>query len=203
MKFPPPFFRSGRAAAPAPPGGFTLPELLIASTVFMLLVGGIVAANLFGLRMYEITEAKLNATDGARKTIGKLTDEIRRSRSLLVGNVHNGVFEALLDGQPQQGSSLLIHPTTNTADYVIYFVNPADETLRRTTSVSGTTSLLAEAVTNAAVFQSQDFSGNVLTNNRNNRVIHVNLEFYQPQRPLVPANYYKLETSVKQRVSNP
>ena len=40
----------------------------------------------------------------------------------------------------------------------------------------------------------------MLTNGLNNGVIHVALEFYQPERFLQGVDYYKLETSVKPRV---
>ena len=39
-----------------PDKGFTLPEILIATTVFLLMVAGIIAANLFGLQMFQITD---------------------------------------------------------------------------------------------------------------------------------------------------
>ena len=48
-------------------------------------------------------------------------------------------------------------------------------------------------------FCAQDFSGNVLTNNQNNQVIHLTLEFYQPARFMQGADYYKLETSMTRR----
>jgi hypothetical protein len=154
---------------------------------------------LFGLSLFHITENKLNATDDARKTIGKMADEIRTCRSTWVGQVKNGEFVALLDGERQEGSALCIQPTTNTANYIIYFVNPSDHTFRRTTSKPGSATVLAEAVTNTAVFRAQNHLGQVLTNNQNNRVIHLNLEFYQPPRHLVAADYYKLETAVTRR----
>lgn len=181
-----------------PAGGFTLPEILISVTVFIILIGGVLSAHLFGLSMFRITETKLNATDDARKMIGRMANEIRTCKTTWVGNVRNGVFEALLDGETQQGSGLLLYPTTNTANYIIYFVNPSDETFRRTTG-PGSTTILAESITNTVVFSAQDHLGNVLTNNRNNRVIHLNLEFYQPKRHLQVADYYKLETSVTRR----
>ena len=184
----------GRLAA-----GFTLPEVMVAMTVFTFLVGGVIFAHLYGLSMFRITETKLNATDDARKTIGRMVDEIRTCKSAAVGNVKNGVFEALLDGETQQGSGLLIYPTTNKANFVIYFVNPSDKTFRRTTSKPGSAIILAETITNSVVFRSQDFTGTVLTNNQNNRVIHLNLEFYQPKQHLQIADYYKLETSVTRR----
>jgi len=179
--------------------GFTLPEVLVAMTVFLLLIGGIVAAHLFGLSMFRITETKLNATDDARKIIGKMTEEIRTCKSTWIGNVKNGEFVALLDGEKQVGSGLLIYPTTNTANYVIYFVNPADRTFRRTTSDPGTAIVVAESITNTVVFRAQDHLGNVLTNNQNNRVINVNLEFFQPTRAMQTADYYKLATAVTRR----
>ena len=107
--------------------------------------------------------------------------------------------QTLLDGETQQGTGLLIYPTTNTTNFIIYFVNPADQTFRRTTGQPGTAEILADSVTNTLVFAAQDFSGNVLTNNDNNRVIHLTLEFYQPARFMVGADYYKMETSMTRR----
>lgn len=67
-----------RRAATALDGGFTLAELLTAITVFMFVVSGILFANLYGLKMFRITETTLNATDDARKAMGKMTDEVRK-----------------------------------------------------------------------------------------------------------------------------
>ncbi len=180
--------------------GFTLPEILIATTVFLLMVGGIIVTNLFGLRMFQINETKLNAITWSRETSDQLIAEVHTCNSVWVGNVTtNGVFEALLDGETQQGTGLLIYPTTNTANYIIYFVSPWDQTFRRATDQMNSAVILADSVTNAIAFSAQDFSGNVLTNNQNNRVIHLTLEFYQPGRFMQGADYYKLETSVTRR----
>jgi prepilin-type N-terminal cleavage/methylation domain-containing protein len=199
MKLQVPFPGSRRSASTTPDGGFTLPEVLIASTVLLLLVSGIVFANLFGLSMFRITETKLNATNEARKTLGRMANEIRTCKSTWIGNVTNGVFVALLDGETQQGSGLLIYPTTNAANYIVYFVNPSDKTFRRTTSTPGNATALAGSITNSVIFRAQDYLGKVLTNNQNNRVIHLDLEFHQPKRQLQIADHYKLETSVTRR----
>jgi len=202
MKLPVPFPDSGHNRGPGPDTGFTLPEVLMATMVFLFMVGGIIAANLFGLRMFQVTQTKLNVTTWSRETVGQLADEVRSCNSVWVGNIStNGVFETLLDGETQQGSGLLIYPGTNTTNYIVYFVNPADETFRQTVaSASGTnTVILADSVTNTITFSAQDFSGNVLTNNANNGVIHLTLEFYQPERFMLDADYYKLETSVTRR----
>ncbi len=200
MKLQVPFSESGRGRWPMPDKGFTLPEILIATMVFLLMVAGIIAANLFGLQMFQITTTKLNVTTWSRETVEAITTEVQGCNSVWVGNITtNGVFQTLLDGETQQGTGLLIYPTTNTTNYIIYFLNPSDQTFRRTTSQPGTAEVLADSVTNTLVFAAQDFSGNVLTNNENNRVIHLTLEFYQPALFTVGADYYKLETSVTRR----
>lgn len=190
---------SRRPAARTVAKGFTLTELLIAVTVFLLVVTAVLSANLFGLRIFQIAENKLTATDSVRKTVGKITDEIRNCSSTYVGNISNGVFVALSTGVPQTGSGLLIYPTTNTANFIIYFFNASDQTFRRTTSPPGATTILARAVTNTLVFSAQDCLGNVLTNSQNNRVIQMNLAFFQGPRFGVTPDCYQVETAVTRR----
>ncbi len=179
--------------------GYTLVELMIAMTVFLFLVGGVIFAHLFGLSMFRITETKLNATADARQLIGNLANEVRTCRSSVIGNVKNGTFAALLDGETQQGNGLLIYPTTNAANFIIYFINPSDQTFRRTTSTPGSATILAESVTNTIAFRAQNHLGQVLTNSQNNRVVHLKLEFFQAPRHMQAADYYKLETAVTRR----
>ena len=179
--------------------GFTLPELLVAVAIFSVVLTGVLFAHVFGLSMFQVTKAKLSTTDDTRKVLGKLAGEIRTCRTTTVGNVKAGVFEALMDGETQQGTALMIRPSTNASKFVIYFVNPSDQTFRRTTSTPGSAVILAESVTNLFVFSARNHAGTVLTNRQNNRVIHVNLEFYQPRSHFHVADYYKLETSVTRR----
>lgn len=169
----------------------------------MLLVAGIIAANLFGLRMFQSNQTKLNATEWSRNTFGKLADEIHTCNSVSVGNMTtNGVFDGLLNGEEQEGTAIEIQQTTNaTSSLVLYFLDTLDGTLRRTEiSPSGTnTFILADSVTNTMVFDAQDLSGNVLTNNQNNQVIHLTLDFYQPESYMQSSYHYQLETSVTRR----
>src|SRR5437879_3171597 len=160
------------------PDAFTLPELIIATAVLVMLVGGLVSANLFGLRMFQITQTKLTASDSVRKAVSRMRDEIRGSKSAFVGTVTNGVFVALGDGVTQAGSGMLIS-NANSSSFTVYFVNQSDQTLRRTTSTAGTTTILAQSVTNSTAFSALDFAGNVLTNSQNNKVFHITFEFYQ------------------------
>ena len=180
--------------------GFTLPELMIALTIFMLLLGGIIFGNIFGLKMFQVTETKLNMTKWARETREQLTDVIRMCNQLQIGNMTSGTFVAVLDGEPQQGNGLLVYPTSNTNNFVLYFINAADQTFRQASNQTNSSIILAGSITNSLAFSAQDLSGTTLTNNLNTRVIHVLLEFYQPERFMRGAEYYKLETSIKQRI---
>jgi prepilin-type N-terminal cleavage/methylation domain-containing protein len=203
----PAFPSRSRRASGARRAAFTLPELMITLTLFLLLVGGILSSHLFGLRMSSMTEAKLTACTSAREALGKLTGEIRSCDSTWVGNIEipsmgnvkSNTFTEIAAGKPQVGSALLVQPTTNAAYYIIYFLNPDDHTFRRSTSEAGTTTVLARSVTNEIVFYAQDYAGNVLTNKLNNRVIHVSLEFFQPLLFQPEPDYYKIETSVMRR----
>jgi prepilin-type N-terminal cleavage/methylation domain-containing protein len=188
-------WRSGELA-------FTLPELMVSIAIFLILVGGMVATNMFGLRMFQIEQAKLSASDGARKIVGGLVDEIRSCDSFQIGTVStNGTFTALSLGATQAGPALIVFPIpNNTTNFIVYYVNSNDQKFRRVTNAKGSTRVLAASVTNTTeLFRAQDYAGNVVTNIQNNTVLHAKLEFYQAPRFGVLPDYYKLETSATRR----
>jgi len=90
--------------------------------------------------MFQITENKLSASDAARKIIGKVTDDIRTCKSSCVGDVTNGVFVSVADGQRQAGTALFINPTTNSANYTI---NNGISVLRATFGIDSRTIILS------------------------------------------------------------
>jgi hypothetical protein len=58
--------------------------------------------------------------------------------------------------------------------------------------------VVANFVTNLIPFRAENYLGQVLTNNQNNRVIRMNLEFYQWEFP-EEYDYYGLQTKVTRR----
>lgn len=192
----------GGGRSPRRHAGFTLPEVVVAATLLVLLLGGVVTANLFGMRLFQIAQSKLKAESGIRKALGLLGQEIRQCNSVWVGNVTNGNFVGLLDGELQSGSAVLIQPSTNASNFVVYYLNPSDQSLRRLVSSAGTTTVLTGSVTNTAVFSAQDCLGNTLTNSQSDRVIHAQLDLVQPQPWLPAGEYSRLETSVTRRINN-
>lgn len=184
---------------------FTLTEMMVTMALFSLVIAGTIGANLFGLRLFGITKAKLGASDEAREAVSKLVTEIRGAKIVRVGNGDLLSFTNLAMGEAQMGNALQIHPTTNTAEYIRYFWDKDDKILKRTTDGLNTVVVVANHISNHVVFRAEDHRGVVLTNNQNNRVINLKLEFFQLQYPIVeigPGNlfdYYKMETRITRR----
>jgi type II secretory pathway component PulJ len=175
---------------------FTLLELLVTMVTTVLVVGGAMAAYGYGLRTVQYVNPKLGSSDEARKAISLLTDEIRAARSLKIGSGTIASFTEVGPFAAQQGNALQVYPTVNTNAYIRYFWDSTDQQLKRTTNGTTATLVIANWVSNRTdqtIFQSQDYAGRVLSNSANNRVISMELNFYQiqyPKTPVGPGNYY-------------
>jgi Tfp pilus assembly protein PilV len=183
--------------------GFTLTEILVVSALFVLLIGALVTTQIVGLKMHRIAETKLTATSEGREALTAIRDEIRAAKMVYVGNGDATSFLAITNDMPHVGNAIQIWPTTNLTQFVRYYVDSATHTLMRYTN--GQAQPVAGFVTNTLAFRAEDFQGNILTNNVNNRVIRMTLEFYQWQFPLATAgeggmyDYYRLQTRVTRR----
>ena len=193
---------------------FTLAETLIASSIFVMLMGSLVYTFLFGLHLQETTATKLGASDNARKALIHLTDEIRSATIIAIGSGDPTNFVAVGTNTPQVGTSMQIYTNSDTNAWACYYyeTNPASANfakLCRTDSPQngGATVVVASSITNLpTLFSSEDVYGNPLMNNQQaNRVIGVTLQFYQLEYPLVqvgPGNFYdfyQLHTRVTRR----
>ncbi len=184
---------------------FTLVEVLITMVTTVVVMGGGLAAYIYGLRMVQFVQPKLTASDDARKAVALLTEDIRGAFDVKVGNRSGTTFEPIAPFTLQAGNALRIYPGTSTNSFVFYFWDVNDRTLKRTTNNATFTSIIAASVSNEVVFTAEDFLGNILTNDMNNRVIGLNLQFYQIQYPIAPVgqggyyDYYHLRCKVTKR----
>jgi len=171
----------------------------------MMILAGMLSAHLFGMRMFEITKAKLGANDEARQAISLMMQEIRSGKLVKVGSGNLTTFTEVPVDTPQRGSAVQIYPTASTNQFVRYFWDEESQKLKRTTNGSSSVSIVANSITNNIVFSAEDAVGNVLTNNENNRVIALTLQFYQIQYPIIkigPGEYYdfyQLRTKITRR----
>jgi type II secretory pathway pseudopilin PulG len=184
---------------------FTIAELMVTMTIVLLVMGGLLSAHFFGLRLFELTKAKLGASDEARAAISTLIQEIRSAKLLRIGDGSLATFTEVGVDSLQKGSAIQVYATSNTNLFVRYFWDAADKKLKRTTNGATYVSVVANSISNQLVFTSEDYTGKILTNNENNRVIGLTLQFYQLQYPAVsigPGNYYdfyQLSTKITRR----
>jgi type II secretory pathway pseudopilin PulG len=192
--------RGGRSAS-------TLTEILIAASLFSLVIVGVVYTHVFGLNMATLTNSKLSATQAARHALDRVREDVRSGKILYVGNGDDSTFTRVLAGNPQVGNSLQIHRTTDTNVYVRYYLDLADKSLKRKTSDDNQVEEIANYITNqiAMVFRAEDYLGNTLTSDQNNRVIKMTLEFFQWEFPITRAgggnyyDHYRLQTRITRR----
>ena len=184
---------------------FTLPEIMSVMALFSLLLLALISSQIMGIKMYRISESKLTATAGGRRALDQVRDEIRSGKVLLVGNGSSSTFTPSADNQPNIGHAVQIYATTNTNTFVRYYLDANDDRLKRVKSGSTNVQVIANYVTNDIAFRAEDFRGQVLTNNQNNRVIRMVLEFYQWEFPVATVgtnglyDYYRLQTRITRR----
>ena len=169
-----------------------------------MVMAGVLAAHAFGLKLFEMSKTKLGASDDARAAVGSMVSEIRQAKLIRIGGGDASSFTEVAVDTPQRGSAIQIYPTTDTNTFVRYY-RDSDQKLKRIATGETNALVIANAISNVVVFTSEDFTGTVLTNNENNRVIGLALQFYQLEYPAVsvgPGNlydYYQLRTKITRR----
>lgn len=185
--------------------GFTLVEVMMAAGLFALVIVGSMYLHLMGLKMSTVTQAKLKATDTARTALNRPRDEIRSATILCVGLGDKNGFTNIVQNGLRQGNALQICPTGDTNNYIRYYLDGTDKTLKRLVSGGGNPETIANYITNQIAFAAEDFAGNVLTNDQNVRIVRMNLEFSQWEFDAVNAtggsfyDYYRIQTRVARR----
>jgi Tfp pilus assembly protein PilV len=190
---------SQRTAAGRRIGAFTLVESLITVVIFGMTVVALITLQMFGLRNNQVVESKLGASEQARASLMRMTQEVRAARTWEIGTVAGGAFTARALGTPQVGNALRVFSTDNTNAFVTYYFNTEEQTLLRQPNGVPDSQIIATDLTNAMRFEVQDYRGVIQTNRMWRNCIRVIMEFSQFQYPLTPVgpgshyDYYKLE----------
>jgi hypothetical protein len=166
---------------------------MVTMSLCVLISAAVAASHLFGARMTELTQTKINTSDKAVQLMRLLGSDIRNARKVSVGNGSASSFVAVPVNSPQQGNALEVYPTEDLSIFVRYYRNGADNTLTRIDD-DGSSTRLAIGVTNATVFTLENYAGAVLTDRQRNSVIGIDLRFNRlenPDVPLGPQHYYK------------
>ena len=188
----------------------TLIEMLFAFAVFTMLMSGLFALHIFGLKMNQLTLSKLGASDQARDGFGRLLGDVRASSSFQIGTMPTNApytnFTSITTGSNWIGNALKLSYTSST-NQIIYYFNPADYSLcRYTNGVSGYFKVVS-GLTNTGQFRAEDYQGNLQSGANAQSVVSVFMEFFEFQYPLTRVgsgsnylyDYYKLEFKASSR----
>jgi len=187
---------------------FTLPEMMVSLAIFSLLGAGLISTQIMGLRMDQLARSKIGASADARSAISRMVKEIRSAGLVRIGTGDLTQFKEMGVNQRQEGNAIQVYPDKSVlTKFVRYYYDPTDQKLRRTEDGLTSVLVVADSVKNqsAPLFTCEDFSGSVLTNNYNNRVIGVHMEFFQLQNPTVPIgpnsiyDFYQFRTKITRR----
>jgi prepilin-type N-terminal cleavage/methylation domain-containing protein len=183
--------------------GFTIAEIMTSMAIFSLVILGVLYSHLFGLRVFNISATRLGASQYSRVALNRVNEDIRSGKLLYVGNGSSTGFTNLAVNNPRIGNALEIYPAAGTNVFIRYFMDSGAQEFKRFDSVSGNVQVIAPFVTNQMVFSAEDYAGNSLTNDQNNRIIRLDLDFYQWEFPVAQVgayyNSYHLQTRIARR----
>jgi prepilin-type N-terminal cleavage/methylation domain-containing protein len=214
--------------------GFTLVEMVVAVTVFTIVILATVAMQIYALRVYTLAATKMIATADARTTMNDIRDQVRQARTVYVGNYSPQGdyppvdFSAVTNGGMQEGNAVIIYPTTTTNSFDLIYLESANGTttnlstldengnvintnslvlLAYTNNTMSVSNIIASYITNEIVFDAENFEGTILTNNENNYLVHLTLDFSQYEYPIAVIgtnkfnayDYYQLNTVMTRR----
>jgi uncharacterized membrane protein YgcG len=183
----------------------TLVELMVCASIFVMLMGGLFAVHIFGMKYDYIATSKLGASDQARRSFNVILGDIRAAKGIGVGTNYSGnIFSNVPQGSNYIGTAIQLSFTRSTNVVVYYFDRTNNWLCKRTNGYSGF-DIMASEMTNTFIFKGEDYLGNPVTYLDNHCVINISMEFYQYQYPLVTIgsnqlyDYYKLEFKAASR----
>lgn len=188
--------------------GFTLIEILMATAIFGLVIGGMIYSHVIGGRLYQLTLAKLGGTDEARRALGWIEMDVRAARLLDIGSGSAASFAPALSGAVQRGNALQLSFTTNSASYVRYFVDAPTGTLYRQLSWEARPRALAQHLTDPQIFLGEDYVATPQTGENDATVVRVLLTFSQLTYPRVnvgATNFFEsfqIQTRITRRLTD-
>ena len=198
---------------------YTLPELSISLTIFVMVIGAVVYSHMLGMNIYQLGAAKLGATQASRDTMNQMVADIQGSLLLYIGNVdaNGNNFTRIANGNQQVGNAIQVFPTgdenhTNNCIQYFWMDDSGRKTIKRLVYSNALVSLdvSADCITNSQVFAAVDYKGTVRTNQQKNcRTIRVELDYYQVKYPRVDIGSnclyetYQFRTMISRRVDRP
>jgi len=97
---------------------YTLTEIMVTMAIVVMVLAAMISCHLLGLKLFELTKAKLGASDDARRSIGLMISEIRSAKFVRVGSGDLADFKEVDVNTPHVGNAMQVYPSTNTNFWV-------------------------------------------------------------------------------------
>ena len=193
----------------------------------------IMAMQIYAMRVYELAaDENDRRRNNARVTMNDIRDRVRESRVVYAEITRPSAqfspvdFSAVTNGRRRKATRLMIYPTTATNAFALIYLqtgerhhelfSPGQLWQHRLYQFSHSPELytnrpcrslpifIASYITNDIVFDAENFEGTVLSNNENNYLVHLTLDFsqhlYSIGTNLFNAyDYYQLNTVMTRR----
>ena len=178
---------------------YTLVEVMLASSLFGLLICGVIYVQYFGIRYDQLVCSKLGASEMSRMSFDSLTADIRAAKLWMIGMGNKDSFSVVPNGNLQEGNALQLSLSANTNQFIRYFFTATNSgpvtnaMLCRMTNGSAQFQVMARNLTNDLFFRAETFRGDPVTDLQYKYVIRVVMQFCQFQYPLTkvgPGYYY-------------
>ena len=166
-------FGSGARLETKASTGFTLAELLVAISVFTLMMAGIFQLNIFSVRA-TIGVSKQLELSGQTDVVMFLTRDVKSATQATIQNYNGSTFTSIPVGQLQQGNALYLKTQVGAGPLqdVQYWVDSQGQLWR---SVAGISDFWLGDITAPAVFSETDYTGAIVTIPTARMLVDVNL----------------------------
>jgi hypothetical protein len=211
---------SSKSAAARGARAFTLIEALVTSVALVLIMGSVIACNLFGVAMAARQQMWLGASDDSARCLGLLAGDIRSATSMEVGSYSNNIFTAAAATGQQSGNALLLYTNSTSNQWVIYYYYSATNyyggsNLLMRTNYDGVLNVgdykfaSANEITNDAthpIFTEVDWNGTPYSNSQPWSSVSVYLSFTKLQDPQIviengsAVDLYQIVTTISPRL---
>ena len=165
---------------------------MVSMSIFLVVIGGVLASHLFGLRMIEITKIKLTVSDSIPRGIDELRSDVQCAKIVRIGQGSQTTFTEATNNTPQQGNAIQVYPTSDTNVFIRYYLETSSQALKRL-GTNAAIKVVADLIGNSTVFTAEDFNGNVLTNRDDRCIIGMNLQISELKDSGIkfgPGNHY-------------
>jgi hypothetical protein len=182
----------------------TLVEMMIVTSLMLLVVTGVMSANYIGLRENQLMASKAGANNTSRIAVNQMLQDIRGAKGYQIGNVSgtNNAFTPITNGVQQRGIALELYPIVistnealNTSIFTLYYFDSSDSAnndgrLWRC-DTNQVYTVVASNLINTLYFTSEDYTGTPQSARTYKGIIHTTLQFCEFQYPLtmIGSNY--------------